>query len=135
LKIFFQALACLFSISKHDFLTELKVNHNLFRNQSSTAAMDEFRIKYVNLLEVSPKYIRTKSLDAYLIALWMHNIEENERLNRIRQPQIENKKQLEKQLIQLNTNLLNKQKEIQLTEDKIKTLKKNIDQMSRIVSI
>ena len=114
LKIFFQALACLFSITKHDFLTELKLNHHhLYQNQPSAAVMDEFRMKYFNLKEISPEYIRNKSLDAYLIAIWMHNIEENERLHRIKQPQIERRKQLENKLIQLNLNLVNKQKEIE----------------------
>jgi hypothetical protein len=127
LKLFFQALACLFSISNHDFFTELKMNHNLFQTiqfyQPSSIIMDEFRMKYSNLTEISPDYIRNKSSDAYAIALWMHNIVENERLNRLKQPQIENQKQLETKLIHLNTNLSTRQKEIQLTEDKIKSLK------------
>lgn len=80
-------------------------------------------MKYSNLTEISPDYIRNKSSDAYAIALWMHNIVENERLNRLKQPQIENQQQLETKLIHLNRNLSTLQKEIQLTEDKIKSLK------------
>jgi hypothetical protein len=88
--------------------------------------MDEFRMKYSNLKEISSEYIRNKSFDAYAIAIWMHNIED-----RIKQPQIENEKQLEKKLNQLYINLSNKQKEIQLIEHKIKTLKKNLDQTEK----
>lgn len=93
----------------------MKVNyHHLFQNQPSATVIDEFRMKYFNLKGISPEYIREKSFDAYLIAIWMYNIEENERSHRIKQPQIEHRKQLENQLIQLNLNLVNKQKEIEL---------------------
>ena len=89
LKPFIQALTCLFSISNHDFLTELKINHQLIHNlksyRPSSIVMDEFRMKYSNLIEISPEYIRTKSFDAYLISIWLHQIDENERLNRIKQ--------------------------------------------------
>lgn len=50
--------------------------------------MNEFRMKYLNLYEISCEYIRKKSFDAYMIAIWMHSIEENERL---RQLEIENR--------------------------------------------
>jgi hypothetical protein len=94
----------------------------------SSTVIDEFRKKYSNLEAISPEYIRKKSFDAYAIAVWMHNIEGNERLNRIKQPHIENQKRLENKLNQLYTNLSNKQKELQIIGQKIKTLKKNLDQ-------
>ena len=122
LKIFFQALSCFFSISNQDFLTELKVNQQLIRTmdsyQPSTIVMNEFRMKYLNLKEISLEYLPKKSFDAYNIAIWIHNIVENEHLNRIKQSEIEN------ELSQLYINRSNKQKEIQLIEQKIKALKK-----------
>ncbi|CAF0720761.1 unnamed protein product [Rotaria sp. Silwood1] len=135
LKIFFQALAYLFSIKTNDFLTELKINPNLIRKiqfyQPSSTIMNEFRIKFFHLNEISLEYIRNKSLDAYTIAIWIYNIEKNERLKQLQQPEIENQKELKNKLIELNLNLFNKQKEIQLSEDKIKTLKETILQTEK----
>ena len=135
LKLFFQALSCFFSIPNNDFLMKLKVNKNLlYCYQPSSNVMNEFRVKYFHLKEISPEYLRKKSLDAYFISIWMQNIEENERLNRIQQPQIENQKRLEKELIQLKINLSSKQKEIELIENKIQNLKKNLNQIQKTSS-
>ncbi|CAF2356898.1 unnamed protein product [Rotaria sp. Silwood2] len=93
LKIFFQALAYLFSIKTNDFLTELKLNHNLIRKiqfyQPSSTVLDEFRINFFHLNEISLEYIQNKSFDAYTIAIWIHNIENTDRLKRLKQPEIE----------------------------------------------
>lgn len=97
------------------------MNHHLIHNlkfyQPSSTIIDEFRMKYLNLKEISLEYIRNKSLDAYMIAIWMYNIEHNERLNRI--------KQIENKLNELHIKYFNKHKEIQLIEYKIQTLRKN----------
>ena len=117
----------------NDFLIELKKNCNLMEvlksYQPSSMTMDQFRTKFVHLHEISQEYVRTKSSDAYAMAIWMHNMEKFERLNRIRQREIESQQQLQSKLIELNINLSYKQKEMQFIKDKIKTLKKNIAQV------
>ncbi|CAF1141718.1 unnamed protein product [Adineta steineri] len=120
LKIFFQALSCFFAITNNYFLIELKTKHNFIEKlqfyQPSSVVINEFRIKYSNLKEISPDYIRNKSFDAYIISIWLQNFIENDRLFRFQQSQIDDKKQLEHQLDQLHINLTNKQKELQSTE-------------------
>ncbi|CAF3317939.1 unnamed protein product, partial [Rotaria sp. Silwood2] len=102
------------------------LNHNLIPKikfyQPSSTVLDEFRINFFHLNEISLEYIQNKSFDAYTIANWIHNIENTDRLKRLKQPEIENQKQLKNKLNELNLNLFNKQKEIQLIENKIETV-------------
>ncbi|UJR26299.1 hypothetical protein I4U23_007637 [Adineta vaga] len=116
LRRFFQALTYLYSTNKHDFLTELKSNEKfiqIIRNyQPSETIMDEFRTKFSNLQDISSDYIRHKSSDAYKISLWMHNLVENQRLNRIKQLQLEG------EIFQLNIDLSTSKKEIESIEEK-----------------
>ncbi|CAF0908211.1 unnamed protein product [Adineta steineri] len=119
LKIFFQALSCFFAITNNYFLIELKTKYNFIEKlqiyQPSSIVINEFRIKYSNLKEISPDYIRNKSFDAYNISIWLQNFIENDRLFRFQQSQIDDKKQLEHRLNQFHINLTNKQKELQST--------------------
>lgn len=76
LKIFFQALTCFFALSnQRDFLTELKVNHRFIHTiktyRPSSIVLDEFRMNYSNLEQLSLDSIRKKSFDAYLVACWI----------------------------------------------------------------
>ena len=131
LKLFFQALACLFSISSMDFLTALKVNHHLKSYQPSSTVMDEFRQKYANGIEISPEYIRTKSFDAYLIAVWVQQIDENERFHRMRHAHLVNQREIEMKLKELHRQSTNKYAEIQIIDQRIRSLKKNLDQTEK----
>lgn len=131
LKLFFQALACLFSISAMDFLTALKVNPHLKSFHPSSTVMDEFRQKYGNSIEISPEYIRTKSFDAYLIAVWIQQIDENEQFHRMRRAHLDSQREIEMKLKELHRQSTNKHAEIQIIDQQIRSLKKNLDQTEK----
>lgn len=135
LKGFFQALACLCSIPTRDFLTTLKANHQFIDHlksyRPSSMVMDEFRLKYTNSNEISPEYIRTKSIDAYLIVLWMHEIDDNELFNRMKSAHLNEQNRVEMKLNELQRQSANKSKEIQLINETIRNLKKNLDQTEK----
>lgn len=132
LKGFFQALSCLFSISSMDFLTTLKANHDLLKSYyPSSTIMDEFRLKYTNAIDISPEYIRTKSFDAYLIAIWIQQIDENERFHRMRDAHLENQREIERKSKELHRQSTDNYAQIQIIDQQMTNLKKNLDQTEK----
>ena len=123
LKIFFQALACLFSVPDKHFLTELKVNPTVILHSPSPDGLDVFRTKFLHLKEISPAFVRDKSVDAHLIAVWMSQIEENDRVRRAQVEHDQQQQQWQAKIVDDNKKLSSRKQEIELIEHKLASLK------------
>lgn len=126
LKIFFQALACLFSLPDKHFLTELKANPTVLLHSPSPNDLDIFRTKFLHLKEISPAFVRHKSVDAHLIAVWMSQIEENDRVRRAQVEHDQQQQQWQATIVEDNKKLSSRQQEIQLIEHKLTSLKQAV---------
>ena len=110
LKVFLQALACFFSTSKRDFLSELRSHPKLCLHPPSATALNEFRATFLHVEQVSPEHLRKRSIDAYQIAIWL---------------------QLEATRLTLTTRLAHTHKELTLAENRIKNQKANLERTEK----